>query len=89
MNTIDIKVPDGKGPKGCFGTKVFVSGSSIEVDCTRIQIDMSPDSILEATLTIPVNKCNMEYLQSRFAFESLEALAKSEGYELVKIEDAE
>lgn len=52
--TIRIVLPEGGGQKDARGTRVFTSeGSEIE-DITRIQVDILPDSFIEATLTVAV-----------------------------------
>lgn len=62
--SVRIVLPDGKGPKAAMGTKVYTdSGMEIE-RVSRIQIDILPDSILEATITVPISEIeNLEGLE--------------------------
>ena len=53
--TIKIVLPEGKGPKSSWGTKVFTeSGSKIE-GITRIKIEMLPDCMVSAEITVEVS----------------------------------
>ncbi|MES1987458.1 MAG: hypothetical protein V4440_05405 [Pseudomonadota bacterium] len=85
MNTIDIVLPEGDKVRTSTPTKVFVSGTDEEIQVSKISIEIKPGEVLQATIEVPLGFCTMEYLQPRLGFDSLQALAKSEGYNLTRI----
>lgn len=51
---IKIVLPTGAGPKTSSGVKVYTESGEEIKHISRIEIDMQPDSVLEAKLTICV-----------------------------------
>lgn len=70
--TIKIVLPEHEGVKAGHGTRVFTScGSEIE-NITRIEVDILPDSIVEATLTVAVESVeNFEGIEGVVVLDSL------------------
>ena len=54
--TIKIVLPEGDGPKATNGIKVFTDSGHEIKNITRIQMDIKPDSIIEATITVAVGE---------------------------------
>ena len=54
--TIKIVLPEGEGVKSCHGTKVFTADGAEIKNLTRIELDLSADSFLEATITVAVGE---------------------------------
>jgi len=53
--TIKIVLPEGKGPKSSWGTKVFTESGEEIKGVTRVEIDMLPDCMVSAQITVEVS----------------------------------
>jgi len=52
--TIRIVLPEGNDVRACHGTRVFTADGAEIKNITSIQIDINPNCVIEATLTIAV-----------------------------------
>jgi hypothetical protein len=53
--TIKIVLPEGEGKRPCQGTRVYTESGEEIKDVVQIKMNMLPDSIIEAEVTVPVS----------------------------------
>ena len=53
--TIKIVLPEGEGKRPCQGTRVYTESGEEIKDVVQIKMNMLPDSMIEAEVTVPVS----------------------------------
>jgi hypothetical protein len=72
--TIKVVLPEGKGPKSSWGTKVFTESGHEIKGVTRINIEMLPDCIVQAQFTVEVSNLeNFEGIEGAYRVENFPA----------------
>ena len=54
--SIKIILPEGEGVRSACGTKVYTDSGYEIKDVSRINIDIKPDNIIEATIAVAISK---------------------------------
>lgn len=82
--TVKIVLPSGSGPKVCSGTKVFTDTGQEITDISRIEMDLRPDCIIEAKISVNVLAVDNFEAHPLLSRESLVEAAERYGLDLVE-----
>lgn len=81
---IRIEIPDDGSIQTTNGIKVFTGDGHEIKEVSRIEIDILPNEVLLAKITVPIAGANFDRLLASLGDRTLMDIAEEQGYELVK-----